>query len=161
MTKLEQIQASPATYAFTSRCDARHLATLAALWQSMGEHPRSISELVRLSVETLSEMMVLSGKIDFIPSQSEAQEILGSLGLLGKGILRRNLVEAIVKEGGSEIPHTRVIKNPSQSISKDDPHFKRAQDLLAKELLSSLNKPLINDRAELEDTLSALGRIPE
>lgn len=159
--KLSTLGASPPTIAFTSRCDARHLATLAQLWTQMGEHPRSTSELVRLSLETLSEMMVLSHKVDFVQTQGEAQEILGSLGLIGKGMLRRNLVEAIVKEGGADIPHSPVIKNPSQRIiSQNDPHFKKAQDMLAQELLGVIKQRESSDKLSLNNTLAALGKIP-
>ena len=87
--KLAETQSRPPTIHFTSRCDARHLATLALMWQTRGEMPRSNSELVRLSLETFVEILVTSGQAEFVPTQGEAQEILGSLGLLGKGIQKR------------------------------------------------------------------------
>ena len=159
--KLESMGGVPPTLAFTSRCDARHLATLASLWTQMGQHPRSTSELVRLSLETLSEMMVLANRVEFVQTQGEAQEILGSMGLIGKGLLRKNLVEAIVREGGAEIPHSQVTKNPSQRIiSQNDPHFKKAQDLLAQELLGMVKHREEIDKSSLNDTLEALGRLP-
>jgi hypothetical protein len=106
-------------------------------------------------------MMVLSHKVDFVQTQGEAQEILSSLGLIGKGMLRRNLVEAIVKEGGAEIPHSPMTKNPSQRIiSQNDPHFKKAQDLLAQELLGVIKQRESSDKLSLNETLDALYKIP-
>ena len=136
MTKLSELQSRPPTLAFTSRCDARHLATLALLWQSQGELVRSTSELVRLSLETFTEVLITSGQVSLVPTQEEAQEILGSLGLLGKGVQKRNLISALSKEGNfSPLSGTRL--SPSGRVAHDSPDLLRA----AKELEGALGDP--------------------
>lgn len=133
---LTETQSRPPTLAFTSRCDARHLATLALMWQGEGEMPRSVSELVRLSLETFVEVLVDSKKCSFIPTQGEAQEVLGGMGLLGKGLLRRNLVEAITREGNLTSIHSTPY-TPSHKVAHDSPDLLYA----ARQLEEALSNP--------------------
>lgn len=167
MSKLDQLNSRPPTLALSTRIDARHLATLARLWSQQGESPRSTSELVRLSLETFAEVLVTSGQVEFVQTQAEAQEVLGGMGLLGRSQLKRNLVEAIVREGnindsisysgnegvGKPLGHSR--------ITKDDPHYKLAQQRLAQELSRSIGQFEAEDKKDLSDTLSALGSLPD
>jgi len=134
--KLAETQSRPPTLAFTSRCDARHLATLALMWQGEGEMPRSVSELVRLSLETFVEILVSSNKCTFISTQGEAQEVLGGMGLLGKGILRQNLVRAISREGNFSALQSQA-HIPSPIIAKDSPDLINA----ARHLDAALSNP--------------------
>lgn len=160
--KLAEIQSRPATLAFTSRCDARHLATLALLWQSKGELPRSTSELVRLSIETFVEVLVTSGQISLVPTQEEAQEILGEMGLLGKGIQRRNLVEALVKEGNFSTMNSSP-SHRSSRLAHDSPEVLQA----VKKLEESLAGPdgiekFVKDKSfALQDIKDMLKSTPE
>lgn len=154
--KLAETQLRVPTLHFTSRCDARHLATLALMWQEKGEVPRSTSELVRLSLETFVEILVNSNQATFVPTQAQAQEILGTIGLLGKNILKRNLVEALTKEGnlyslttGHSTPSIRVVAHDSPDLT-----------LAAQQLEEALSDPdeflkrkLEKDK-ELKDLLS-------
>lgn len=163
MSKLDQLNSRPPTLALSTRVDARHLATLARLWSQQGESPRSTSELVRLSLETFAEVLVTSGQVEFIQTQSEAQEVLGNMGLLGKSQLRRNLVEAIVREGNiNEVISSQPNQfQPKGGFTKDDPHYKLAQQRLAQELSKSIQQHSEDDRKDLSDTLSALGSLPD
>ena len=136
MTKLSELQSRPPTLHFTSRCDARHLATLALMWQSQGEMVRSTSELVRLSLETFTEVLITSGQASLVPTQEEAQEILGSLGLLGKGVQKRNLISALSKEGNFA-PLSGTSISPSKRVAYDSPDLLRA----ARELEEVLSDP--------------------
>lgn len=163
VSKLDQLNSRPPTLALSTRVDARHLATLSRLWSQQGESPRSTSELVRLSLETFAEVLVTSGQVEFVQTQGEAQEILGNLGLLGKSQLKRNLVQAIVREGNinEAISSTQSQPQPRGSFTKDDPHYKLAQQRLAQELSRSIGQFEAEDKKDLSDTLSALGSLPD
>ena len=155
MTKLSELQSRPPTLHFTSRCDARHLATLALLWQSRGEVVRSTSELVRLSLETFTEVLITSGQASLVPTQEEAQEILGSLGLLGKGIQKRNLISALTKEGNFS-PLQSTLPKVSGRVAHDSPDLLDATRRLEEALANPdefIKRKLEKDR-ELKDLLS-------
>ena len=164
VSKLDQLNSRPPTLALSTRIDARHLATLARLWSQQGESPRSTSELVRLSLETFAEVLVTSGQVEFVQTQADAQDILGNLGLLGKSQLKRNLVQAIVREGNineaiSSTPNSQPFQGGG--FTKDDPHYKLAQQRLAQELSRSIGQFEVDDKKDLSDTLSALGSLPD
>lgn len=164
MSKLDQLNSRPPTLALSTRIDARHLATLARLWSQQGESPRSTSELVRLSLETFAEVLVTSGQVEFVQTQAEAQEVLGNLGLLGRSQLKRNLVQAIVREGNiNEALSPSQNSQPSTrgGFTKDDPHYRLAQQRLAQELSRSIGQFEAEDKRDLSDTLDALGSLPD
>lgn len=164
MSKLDQINARPATLAFTSRVDARYLATLALFWEQSGSTPRSISELVRVSVESLADILVTSMKVDFVPTQEEAQNILGTLGILPK-VQPRNLMKAMVAEGrinteslGVGLTMPMVTKG---RITANNPELQMAQAKLA-EALDAQTKDRLKDQAErTSDMLKSLDMIPD
>lgn len=161
--KLAETQSRPPTIHFTSRCDARHLATLALMWQTRGEIPRSNSELVRLSLETFVEILVTSGQAEFVPTQGEAQEILGSIGLLGKGIMRQNLIEAITREGNLSALQGSAPPELSRKVAHDSPDLRMA----AKQLDEALSNPeefarrQEDKNRELKDLLSIVPEVKE
>ena len=164
VSKLDQLNSRPPTLALSTRIDARHLATLARLWSQQGESPRSTSELVRLSLETFAEVLVTSGQVEFVQTQADAQDILGNLGLLGKSQLKRNLVQAIVREGNineaiSSTPNSQSFQGGG--FTKDDPHYKLAQQRLAQELSRSIGQFEADDKKDLSATLSALRSLPD
>ena len=159
MTKLAELQSRPPTLHFTSRCDARHLATLALLWQSRGEVVRSTSELVRLSLETFTEVLITSGQASLVPTQEEAQEILGSLGLLGKGIQKRNLISALTKEGNF-LPLQSTLPKVSGRVAHDSPDLLRAAREL-EEVLSDPDEFLRRQEERSRELKDMLGVVPE
>ena len=160
MTKLSELQSRPPTLHFTSRCDARHLATLALMWQSRGEVVRSTSELVRLSLETFTEVLVTSGQISLVPTQEEAQEILGSLGILGKGVQKRNLISALSKESNfSPLQSTSTLK-VSGRVAHDSPDLLRAAREL-EEVLSDPDEFLRRQEEKGRELKDMLGVVPE
>ena len=158
MTKLSELQSRPPTLAFTSRCDARHLATLALLWQSRGEVVRSTSELVRLSLETFTEVLITSGQVSLVPTQEEAQEILGSIGLLGKGIQKRNLISALSKEGNLS-PLQSTLPKVSGRVAHDSPDLLRAAREL-EEVLSDPDEFLRRQEERNRELKDMLGVVP-
>lgn len=154
--KTSELQSRVPTLHFTSRCDARHLATLALMWQEKGEIPRSTSELVRLSLETFVEILVNSNQATFIPTQGQAQEILGTIGLLGKNVLKRNLVEAMTKEGNLSALSSDHSTPSIRGVAHDSPDLTFA----AKQLEEALSDPheflkrKLEKDQELKDLLS-------
>ncbi len=133
--KLNQVAASPATITLTSRVDMRHLATLGNFWAMAGEQPRSVSELVRVSLETFSEFLVTAGKVEFIQGQEEAKALLEGMGLNVKKVIKRNLVEALLREQGLFKAVTKADppdilsrnRREAQAISQDSPEVRVAQ----------------------------------
>ena len=158
--KLAETHSRPPTIHFTSRCDARHLATLALMWQTRGEMPRSNSELVRLSLETFVEILVTSGQAEFVPTQGEAQEILGSIGLLGKGIMRQNLVEAITREGNLSALEGSPLLKSSGRVAHDSPDLRMAARQL-EEALSNPEEFARRQEARDKELKDLLGTTPE
>lgn len=156
--KLAETQSRVPTLHFTSRCDARHLATLALMWQERGEIPRSTSELVRLSLETFVEVLVQNGQCTFVPTQAQAQEILGTIGLLGKNVLKRNLVEAMTKEGNLSSIHSTHSTPSIRGIAHDSPDLILATQYLEKALTDpeEFLKGKLEKDQELKNLLSTL-----
>lgn len=103
MNKIEKtLRKNPPTVVLTSRCDARSLAALASFWISQGETPRSQSELVRLSLEFLTEIITKNFNITTFQNTSSAREYLQLHGILTQG--RRNfktLAKQVEKESFS------------------------------------------------------------
>ena len=138
MSKLDELAQRPPTVSLSTRADARHLATLARFWHEGGVTPSSISELVRLSLESLCDLLVNGQQVSFVTTQEEAQEILGRLGILPK-IQRRNLVEALKREGN--LPLSTLTKGnltlpkATPGVVGDSPELKEAERRL-QELLS-------------------------
>lgn len=101
MSKLTELKQRPATIAISSRLDMRYLATLAKFWHGKGERVNSISELTRLSIETLSELLVVNHQVEFISTHSDAVATLERLGLISKDGSRtnpKNFQQALIKE---------------------------------------------------------------
>jgi len=165
MSKLDQINSRPATLALTSRVDARYLATLALFWEKSNSTPRSISELVRLSVESLADVLVTSGKADFVNTQEEAQNILGTLGLLPKGIQTRNLMKAMVSEGSIRTDSLDFgLVMPTQTkgrMTASNPELQLAQAKLAQALGDDVQTRLNDEEVRTRDMLKTLQLIPD
>jgi hypothetical protein len=98
--KLDEIRSRPATLVANTRMDARHIATLAKYWRSNGNFPTSVSELLRLSIESLSDLLVLNQRVEFVDSTNEAFLFLEACGLLTKGAKKnsRNIQDALRSE---------------------------------------------------------------
>lgn len=101
MSKLSEIKNRPATLPLSSRIDGRYLATLASFWVQNNEAPRSVSELVRLSLEVFTELLVSTKKIEMVERHVTALEVLNRLGLYdakSSKSLAQNLKKALHAE---------------------------------------------------------------
>lgn len=102
MSKLDEVRARKATVVFNSRADARYLATILAFWYDKGEKPRSVSELVRITLETFADLMITNNMVEMVASQEIAFDMFERAGILNKKMRelnKKNLVDAMVKEG--------------------------------------------------------------
>jgi len=99
MTKSGQIKSNrPATLVAQTRIDARTLATLASFWTLKGEHIGSISNLVRLSVELLREIIVAKHSETDVDSTAMAAAILEKMGLKDLYNSRRKNAQTFAKQ---------------------------------------------------------------
>jgi len=82
MNKTDEIKSTrPTSIAFTSRCDIKSLATLAYFWRDKGEPARSVSELVRMSLETFRDVVLKQWP------QYEIKEVTDALSILNRSNL--------------------------------------------------------------------------
>lgn len=101
MGKIDEVLSRPATVVFNSRADARYLATALAFWHELGEKPRSVSELVRVTMETFVDLMISNNKAKMVASQDIAFEMFERAGILNqkmRELNQKNLRTAIVNE---------------------------------------------------------------
>ena len=163
MSKHTEITSQPATIAFTSRMDAKSLATLALFWQKQGEQFPSTSAMVRTSLEVLAELLIENGQAEMVQTQSSALEILDDLGLQVK-VNKRALAQAMVKEGVGPInPSARPVGKQHQHnvatnpVSQQSPQFKNAQERLEEKMAEELEDRTSAAEARTAQTLKALG----
>ncbi|MFA5699417.1 MAG: hypothetical protein WC954_06765 [Sphaerochaeta sp.] len=80
--KLLEIRTERVTsLATTARLDARTLAVLGLYFHKSGENPRSLNELIQLSVEVLRELILASDPTLVVEQTATAVEVLRRLGL--------------------------------------------------------------------------------
>ena len=98
MSKLNEMLSRPATHVLTTRIDGRYLATLARFWHDQGEIARSSSELLRLSLEGMVELLVSNQLVEFVETHKDALDVLDRLGLKTKTANRTNLAQQLAGE---------------------------------------------------------------
>ena len=167
MAKLNEMQSRPATLTATTRVDARHLATLALFWAKEGSSCRSTSELIRLSLEELANVLVTSGHAEWIDTQERALEVLSRCGLTGVRVQHSHLQKAILLERPLNLDHlvkgSLDLSAPRGTSSTPAPSHK----LALAELEKRLNSPpplIIRSEEEKSRTIEALvnlGQVPE
>jgi hypothetical protein len=126
--KIEEVQRTrPTTAVVTTRCDQRTVATLLLFWHLKDEHPRSLSELLRLSLETLGDIVRSNHPELNITSTSQARQVLFESGMgdltSGKRKNRGNLVnqlelEDMAAEGINPSFVVRTKHGPGKQMSK-------------------------------------------
>jgi len=165
------ILAKPRTIALSVGVDARTVATLALFWHQTGETPRSMSEVVRLSLEGLMNLLVQDGQADFVPTQEAAFDALDRLGLKIKKIHPRNLQLALCKEDGQYSLVERLLQAPKPGskasaasaggkISPDSPEFQAALAALEGASTHSIEERLREEATRTEEFKQSLGLPP-
>ena len=121
------------TVATTYRGDIRTIASLAMFWQDQGEPTRTLSELLRLTVESLFDLVTRKWPDYEVLTHSEAYKILTKLNLITdeKGHNMASLadvlsVEDLLAEGGIDYKSSRKIKHDFDST--------KAESMLAEKL---------------------------
>jgi hypothetical protein len=90
----------PATAVYSTRTDLRVLAALAEYWHNQGEHPGSISQLHRLSIEVFVAILQSKGIVKTYPTTQSAIKYLKASGLFDS-LTKRNrhlLMKQLQKE---------------------------------------------------------------
>jgi len=150
MSKLSDLQSKTPTHVLTTRVDGRHLATLASFWHERGEPVRTFSELIRLSIEEFTELLVTNDMVDFISSHSDAIDVLQRLGLTSGKLNKRNVMNVLTKESLDlshldktqdplMAPKLRKASEPKGTIDQDSPAFKDVLANLESEMLNPSN----------------------
>lgn len=165
MTKLSEVKSRLATITLTSRVDARYLATLALYWASVGETPSSISELVRLSMESFAELLTLSGKAEFPQTQEEAIAVLDRMSLKIQKLNPRNMANAMIADGISLDSLTTSLQ-PIAALTSSKIKGRGPAHQMALANLESLMSKELQERVEdangrTEEFKKSLGIIPE
>jgi len=172
MSKLDTIRQNTATFALSSRVDIRHLATLAAFWLSHGERPNSISELTRLSIESLSELLVLNKEIDFINTNEAALEVLTRSSLISpqKNANYKALKKVLLAEQGSLSTSSLTtsldpLTGPATTSSKStygvtDPELSTAQATFENLVKQDTEDRITAAHSRTEEFKSHLGAAP-
>lgn len=168
MSKLEQIRSRPPTHVLTTRIEAQYLATLELFWREQGELPKSMSELLRLSVESFVDFLVQNNFVTMVQSTSDALEIINNIGLRIDKTLPRNLAKALVEEGADlgflatpDPAHShkqRVAKNPVSSA--DLASVKARLEAQEREELERRVKEEQEKTTDLKEQLSTLAKNP-
>lgn len=170
MSKLDQIHSRPATVIMTTRADLRYVATLANFWHKQNECPKSISELIRLSLESFAEFLISSNRTQFVQTHSDAQEIMDRLGMTVKKINPRHLGAALSREDSAfdsvlttpAIDHSHQVRTRATPISKEDPTLAAARAKLEAALDGDLEariKDSITRSKDFRDNLLPKGDI--
>lgn len=172
MGKLSNVKARKATIVFTSRCDARYLATLVNFWASVGENPRSASELVRLCTEAFAELLITNKRTEFVQTQEDAFEILERSGLMTKkmrSLNKKNLMDVMQAEDTSldsltqsvdpAASHKRTISK--RPVAPDGPEHQAVLGEVERMLDEDLKSRTQEAQNNTEEFKKGLGMIPK
>jgi hypothetical protein len=139
VSKLTNLNTRPATHTLTTRVDARYLATLIRYWHKQGLLPRSSSELIRLSIETFTEILTLNNEIGFVDLYTDAVEIIENAGFNVK-TNPRNVAKALVADGLSLATPEKVIDQSYQETRKTKPISSLEESAIAEEFKKRLKE---------------------
>jgi len=106
------------------------MAGLALFWRSAGEPGRSVSELVRLTLETFYEAMVIQGKARHIEGSEEALHLLNEMAFnipeRGRSLVAKALAKESLKLEGFD-PEL-IVKTPKGRVTGDHPLAQQVAD---------------------------------
>lgn len=142
--KTEDLNRRRPTLSLSTRVDCRYLATLALYYSNCGDLPRSSSELIRLAVETLTEVLVLNNKVSLIEDHDGAMKILREFGFIDtKHILKLNLA----KETAESLQGISLSDQSSPHLSIKElstPHTLPISSLTHEAMLTEVQRRLEN-----------------
>jgi restriction endonuclease Mrr len=156
----------------------RYMATLLVYWAEKGEMPRSVSELARLSLETLAEILVVSRKVEFVGTQELARSIMQRAGLLTqkmeeshkvnklKAQIQEDLSDGLVLtplEGSELVPTSYFQSKKLGSFSK--PAHDAVEAEVARRLRDQggdgLDERVANEQRRTQNFMQGLLTVPE
>ena len=132
----------PQSIVITGRVSDCSLANLHAFFESQGERINSMSDLMRMSVESLEEILIRNGLIkQFYETTRSAREYLMSQGLTTQGMKEKRSRNLFINQVNAECQ--AGIEAPLHNAPPSD------------ELLHQINSI---DVSKLEEELSQMGR---
>jgi hypothetical protein len=118
-SQFQKMLQKPSTIALTTRIDARTLAALDSYWKSHGEFPRSTSELARVCLEFLAEVLQYKQLAPFFATQEEAIKYLDKTSLKFK-IQRKFMHERLLQEDSVDVSE-EIMRRFESSEKKGTP----------------------------------------
>ena len=168
MNKLDEVRSRPATVVFNSRMDARHLATLLAFWHSKDEKPTSVSELVRLSLESFTDLLVTNKMTSMVQTHVVALEMFERAGIVNqkmKTLNQKNLMKALSNENlnmdslSGVDPMGPHKLEPKPAVENSD--YNLALASLEKNLSGEVKERTVEAQERTDDFKKTMGVIPE
>lgn len=164
MSKLSELKSTPATLVAQTRVDSRHLAALALYWHNQNEHARSTSELIRLSLEEFSKLLISNQMVEFPETQEHALEVLTRLGITSVKIQSENMTKSMLAEQGLNMASLTRKRDASAPILRKK---KVINSITEAEMMTELEQRLSEDtKSRVENSkdathaaLAALGQI--
>ena len=150
---IEIITKRPASLVINSRCDIRTIASLALFWRGQNEPAKSVSEIVRVSLETIQEALVLQGKARHVEGVEEALEIIQQMGLTiperSRSIVAKALAnESLILEGFNPAKLVRTNKN---KVTPSHPMAERASNLMREASIAKMQAEAHESTGELAE----------
>lgn len=167
MSKLSELKSNPATLVAQTRVDSRHLAALGLYWHSQQEHARSVSELIRLSLEEFSKLLISNQMAEFPETQEHALEILSRLGITGAKVQPANLTRSMLQESGINLGTLTRKRNPSAPTLRAPRVPGGVSSVESTDMMAELERRMALDHEErctsnstdAEAALAALGQL--
>lgn len=152
--------------AISSRVNPCYMATIAAYWKSHNRSIKSISKIIRITVEEYARLMVESGEADLFTTIDEATKFLYREDLLSETQCEAQY-ERLRKEMIHKASPNRKVKGRTPSIPQvptvSPEQFAKAQAALEQGLSKSSQQQVVDAAArtqEYKDTLAS-GPRPE
>ena len=145
--QIQSILKRPTSAVYSSRMDIRTVASLTKYWISKGHKPTSVSELMRLSLETFSDLLYQNSCTEKFTAQ-DAYNFLESIGLLktlssrNRTSLVKQIQSEVLKSEGIDLSYLEPRKGQA-NISEDQ--VQRAKELLQQKQDDNLSGAIAGD----------------
>ena len=163
------MKSKPRTIVINSRCDIRSVAALHRYWSKKGYANLNMSQLVRLSLDHFSDVLVANSLVTPFEYSSEALAYIEKARLVFPSANREALVrqiqrETLVDEGfGTEYidaPVKSVYGKPEVKVKKS--LIEQARELMAKtENQETLAGAVERRQREQQEAKQELGKLPK
>jgi hypothetical protein len=168
MSDLTRVAATKArTLVISSVLDTRTVATLADWWLEQGEHVRSISELVRLSLEVFGDLLVKNGAKSF-ETIEDGEKVLIRMGIATKAMTTKNQTNRAIEKVNFELErggydhllgtNPRAVSKGSQVVVDIEQEMMKVQSPPHK--VQEPVDQVVRSQAKEKEEIEGLGQIP-